>query len=149
MDSSQSLRYIITVNQQLHLTARFTMPAPECKLPKAGTDYWELRIAAIFILLVGAGFGAVVPVVLARAQWKLPTPYFFVAKYIGTGVILSTAWMHLLSPASDNLRDPCLSDILPRYDWAMGIGLMTVMFMFLVKLCVSHIDFGFGCGNFG
>jgi zinc transporter 1/2/3 len=70
-----------------------------------------------------------------------------VAKYFGTGVILATAWMHLLSPASDNLRDECLADVLPDYDWAMAIGLMTVMVMFLLEIIVSHFDFGFGSAH--
>jgi zinc transporter 1/2/3 len=74
----------------------------------------------------------------------MPKAALFVAKYFGTGVILATAWMHLLSPASDNLRDECLGDILPDYDWAMAIGLMTVMVMFLLELIISHFDFGFG-----
>lgn len=75
---------------------------------------------------------------------QVPKLCFFVAKYFGTGVILATAWMHLLSPASDNLRDECLGDILPDYDWTMGIGLMTTMVMFLLEILVSHFDFGFG-----
>ncbi|KAK3374850.1 Zinc/iron permease [Podospora didyma] len=118
---------------------------PVCESSGASTSHWELRIASIFIILAGSALGALVPIWLARSsKMRVPKLCFFVAKYFGSGVILATAWMHLLSPASDNLRDECLADILPDYDWAMGIGLMTVMVMFLVELIVSRFDFGFG-----
>jgi zinc transporter 1/2/3 len=65
---------------------------------------------------------------------------FFIAKYFGSGVIIATAWMHLLSPASESLGNECLGNILPEYDWAMGIGLMTVMVMFLIELVVSNYN---------
>ncbi|KAJ4292106.1 low-affinity Zn(2+) transporter zrt2 [Collariella sp. IMI 366227] len=121
---------------------------PACELSPSSQDYWELRIASIFIIFVGSAVGALLPIVLARsARMRVPKLCFFVAKYFGTGVILATAWMHLLSPASDNLRDECLADILPDYDWAMAIGLMTVMVMFLLEIVVSRFDFGFGSAH--
>ncbi|KAK3944316.1 Zinc/iron permease [Diplogelasinospora grovesii] len=117
---------------------------PACEGSPANTDYWELRIASVFIILVGSALGALLPIWLSRTRrLRVPKTCFFVAKYFGSGVILATAWMHLLSPASDNLRDECLVGILPDYDWAMGIGLATVMMMFLVELVVSRVDFGF------
>lgn len=118
---------------------------PVCETSAASTDHFGLRIASIFIIFLGSALGALLPVLLART-FKAPKICFFVAKYFGTGVILATAWMHLLSPAADNLRDECLGDILPDYDWAMGIGLMTVMVMFLLvsTISFSHLHIGFG-----
>lgn len=121
---------------------------PACERTEASSDYWGLRIASIFIILAGSGLGAILPVWLARtSRLRVPQACFFVAKYFGSGVILATAWMHLLSPASDNLRDECLSDRLPDYDWAMAIGLMTVMVMFLVEIVVSQFDWGFASAH--
>lgn len=121
---------------------------PECTVSPSSTDYWGLRIASIFVIFIGSAIGALLPVFLARsARLRVPKLCFFIAKYFGTGVILATAWMHLLSPASDNLRDECLANILPDYDWAMAIGLMTVMVMFLLEIVVSRFDFGFGSGH--
>ncbi|KAK3692012.1 Zinc/iron permease [Podospora appendiculata] len=132
-----------------HLMARQEgEPAPICEGSIASADHWGLRIASIFIIFAGSALGALLPVWLARSsKFRVPKLCFFVAKYFGSGVILATAWMHLLSPASDNLRDECLSDILPDYDWAMGIGLMTVMTMFLIELVVARFDFGFSSGH--
>ncbi|KAK4152654.1 Zinc/iron permease [Chaetomidium leptoderma] len=121
---------------------------PECAVSSASTDYWGLRIGSIFVIFVGSAIGALLPVFLARSsRMRVPKLCFFVAKYFGTGVILATAWMHLLSPASDNLRDECLANTLPDYDWAMAIALMTVMVMFLLEIVVSHFDFGFGSAH--
>ncbi|KAM7192766.1 Zinc/iron permease [Naviculisporaceae sp. PSN 640] len=121
---------------------------PVCERTAASSDYWGLRIASIFIILAGSGLGAILPVWLARtSKLRVPQACFFVAKYFGSGVILATAWMHLLSPASDNLRDECLADRLPEYDWAMAIALMTVMVMFLVEIVVSQFDWGFASAH--
>ncbi|KAK3301636.1 Zinc/iron permease [Chaetomium strumarium] len=121
---------------------------PECEASSASIDYWGLRIASIFIIFIGSAIGSLLPVFLARtSRMRVPKLCFFIAKYFGTGVILATAWMHLLSPASDNLRDECLGNILPDYDWAMAIALMTVMVMFLLELIVSRFDFGFGSAH--
>lgn len=121
---------------------------PECEVSSASTDYLGLRIASIFVILVGSAIGTLLPVFLAKtSRLRVPKLCFFIAKYFGTGVILATAWMHLLSPASDNLRDECLANILPDYDWAMAIGLMTVMVMFLLEIIVSRFDFGFGSAH--
>lgn len=98
-----------------------------------------LRIAAIFIILFASGLGALTPVVLARqSRVRVPKVAFFICKYIGTGVIIATAWLHLLAPAAENLGDPCLEDRLGDYPWAFAIGLWTVMVMFLVEMLAAR-----------
>ncbi|KAI6090347.1 ZIP zinc/iron transport family [Hypoxylon rubiginosum] len=102
-----------------------------------------LRISSIFVILVGSLLGAVLPVYLAReTKMKVNGKGFFVAKYFGSGVIIGTAFMHLLSPAFDALKSPCLPDgPINDYDWAAGICLMTVFVMFTIELIVSRFDF--------
>ena len=125
-------------------------PVPECEVDENDDSRFGLRIASIFVILVGSLLGAVLPVWLSRSsKMRVPKLCFFVAKYFGSGVILATAWMHLLSPAHEALGDPCLGNILPDYDWAMGIGLMTVMVMFLIELIVARFDWGFGHSHEG
>ncbi|KAM0264900.1 hypothetical protein ACHAQJ_000416 [Trichoderma viride] len=99
-----------------------------------------LRIGAIFIIMAAATFGAFAPILLARQQkMHVPKFTFFICKYVGTGVIIATAWMHLLDPAVENLSDPCLAPRLGDYPWAMCISLMTVMVMFFVELLAARI----------
>lgn len=101
-------------------------------------------MGAIFILLVLAFAAAVAPIVLSRrTRMRGNKVVFFVFKYVGTGVILATAWMHLLAPAIEQLGDGCVGNDWPAmagYPWALCIALMTVMAMFLFELIVSSVD---------
>ena len=100
-----------------------------------------LRIASVFIILASSAIGVFLPIFLAR-QTKMPVPKltFFICKYFGTGVIIATAWMHLLAPAVENLGDPCLADRLGGYPWALAIPLMVVMVMFAIELLAQHFS---------
>ena len=94
-----------------------------------------LRIASIFIILAASLLGAVLPIMLARqSKLHMPKITFFICKYIGTGVIIATAWLHLLAPAAENLSDPCLSDRLGDYPWPFAIALWTVLLMFCLEM---------------
>lgn len=99
-----------------------------------------LRIASIFIIMAASLLGALGPIILAR-QSKIPVPkfLFFICKFIGTGVIIATAFMHLLVPAIENLGDECLEDRLKGYDWAECIALMTVLVMFFVEMLAMRM----------
>ncbi|KAI1120518.1 ZIP zinc/iron transport family [Nemania abortiva] len=102
-----------------------------------------LRISSIFVILVGSFLGAVVPIILARgSRMKVNGTAFFIAKYFGSGVIIGTAFLHLLSPAFEALNNPCLPDgPIKNYDFAAAISLITVFVMFTVELLVSRFDF--------
>ncbi|KAI9777368.1 MAG: hypothetical protein M1816_004737 [Peltula sp. TS41687] len=94
-----------------------------------------LRISSIFVILVGSTFGAVFPVWASRHHRKaIPGWVWFIAKYFGSGVIVATAFIHLLAPANDALRDPCLTGPITEYPWVEGIALMTVFMLFFVEL---------------
>ncbi|KAF1958915.1 low-affinity zinc ion transporter-like protein [Byssothecium circinans] len=94
-----------------------------------------LRISAIFVILVGSTLGAVFPV-FARRNKSLHVPEwaFFVAKYFGSGVIIATAFIHLLAPANENFGNPCLEGRIPDYPWPEAIALMTIFLMFFLEL---------------
>ncbi|KAH7260157.1 low-affinity Zn(2+) transporter zrt2 [Fusarium solani] len=99
-----------------------------------------LRIGAIFIIMASSLIGAMSPIILAR-QKKIAVPKFafFICKFVGTGVIIATAFMHLLVPAVENLTDPCLEDRLDGYDWAEAIALMTVIVMFFFEMLATRL----------
>ncbi|KAK7431141.1 low-affinity Zn(2+) transporter zrt2 [Neonectria magnoliae] len=100
-----------------------------------------LRIGAIFIIMASSLLGAISPIILAR-QSKIAVPKFtfFIFKFIGTGVIIATAFMHLLVPAIENLGDECLADRMGGYDWAEAIALMTVIIMFFVEMLATRLS---------
>lgn len=59
--------------------------------------YHNLRIGAIFVILVTSLAGTLSPI-LAKRTWRVPTPAFDFVKYFGSGVIvrLSTAYIFTL-----------------------------------------------------
>lgn len=61
---------------------------------------------------------------------------FFVVKYFGSGVILATALIHLLTPAQENLNNPCLTGPITEYSWVEGILLMTIMAFLFIDILV-------------
>ena len=88
--------------------------------------------------------GAAFPVYAARHRGiGVPEWAFFIAKYFGSGVIIATAFIHLLSPANDALRNPCLSGAITEYDWVEGIALMTIFAIFFTELmAMRYATFG-------
>ncbi|OJD36797.1 plasma membrane low affinity zinc ion protein [Diplodia corticola] len=105
-----------------------------------------LRISSIFVILVGSLAGAWFPVFARRhAGAGMPEWPFFVAKFFGSGVIIATAFIHLLAPAIEALTNECLTGPITEYDWAEGIVLMTVMVLFFVELiAMRYAHFGGG-----
>ena len=125
------------------------LPRQAAPLCATGNDYdgrLGLRVASIFIIWITSSIGAVFPVIARRQQGnRLPEWPFFIAKYFGSGVIVATAFIHLLSPAEDALRDPCLTGAITEYSWVEGIVLMTIFTLFFVELMVMrYAKFGDG-----
>ena len=128
-----------------HLVLRQEAEAtPACQ---TGNDYdgrIGLRIAALFIIWVTSSIGAVFPVIANRNKGlRIPEWTFFVCKYFGSGIIVATAFIHLLAPAVEALTDPCLTGPITQYSWPEGIALMTIFVLFFVELMVMRY------GNFG
>ncbi|CCF59634.1 hypothetical protein KAFR_0H02250 [Kazachstania africana CBS 2517] len=98
----------------------------------------NLRILSVFILLISASIGVFFPILASRYSFiNLPGWCFFIAKFFGSGVIVATAFIHLLEPASEELGDDCLGGTFAEYPWAFGICLMSLFFLFLVEI-ISH-----------
>ncbi|KAF3804760.1 Zinc-regulated transporter 2 [Colletotrichum gloeosporioides] len=117
--------------------------ANACGAAAVDVSNMPLRIASIFIILVASLLGGFLPIFLARTtRMHVPKMTFFIFKYVGTGVIIATAWMHLLAPGVEALHNECLAPRLGDYDWAFAIGLMTVMVMFLIEMVASNMTSG-------
>ncbi|KAL8691102.1 MAG: hypothetical protein Q9218_003595 [Villophora microphyllina] len=103
-----------------------------------------VRISTIFVILVGSLFGSTFPIFAARhRRVGVPQWAFFIAKYFGSGVIIATAFIHLLAPANDALTNPCLTGPITDYDWVEGIALMTVFVLFFTELmAMRYATFG-------
>lgn len=119
----------------------------------SGNDYdgrLGLRISSIFVIMVGSFLGAVAPIVLARSsRMQVPKTAFFIAKYFGSGVIIATAFIHLLAPANDALGSPCFPEdsTIASYSWPEGIALMTIFTMFFIELLASRFEWNIDAGH--
>ncbi|KAJ5343466.1 hypothetical protein N7541_008013 [Penicillium brevicompactum] len=98
-----------------------------------------LRISSIFVIMAGSMIAAVFPVLAKRFVGAgIPSWAFFIAKYFGSGVIIATAFIHLLAPAEEALKNECLTGPIAEYSWVEGIILMTVVVMCFVELMVMR-----------
>ncbi|KAI9924710.1 hypothetical protein ASPWEDRAFT_51552 [Aspergillus wentii DTO 134E9] len=113
--------------------------APACDTGNKFDGRMGLRISSIFVIMVGSMFGAVFPVFANSFRGKgVPGWAFFIAKYFGSGVIIATAFIHLLAPAEEALTNECLTGPITEYSWVEGIVLMTIVVLFFVELMVMR-----------
>lgn len=103
-----------------------------------GNDYngqMGARISAVFVILVTSSFGSFFPILSSRYSFvKMPWQAFFFVKYFGSGVIVATAFIHLLQPANENLSDECLGPAWQLYPYAFAICLVTMFVLFFFEL---------------
>ncbi|GEQ70838.1 hypothetical protein JCM33374_g4518 [Metschnikowia sp. JCM 33374] len=99
-----------------------------------------VRISSVFVILIGSGFGSFFPLFASRFAFiRMPAWVFFICKYFGSGVIVATAFIHLLQPANENLSDPCLNEAWQNYPYAFGIMLVTLFILFFSELMVFRL----------
>ncbi|KAG6337374.1 hypothetical protein ID866_1697 [Astraeus odoratus] len=106
-----------------------------CGSGGGANTYTGLRIASIFVILVGSATGALFPVLAKRSSWlHVPRIVYDTAKYFGSGVIIATAFIHLLGPALDELGSPCLSPAWSDYPYALALAMLAIFIIFIVEL---------------
>ncbi|KAJ7767022.1 ZIP-like iron-zinc transporter [Mycena maculata] len=94
-----------------------------------------LRVASVFIILLCGTSGALFPVLAKKSSWlHVPKMVFEFAKYFGSGVIIATAFIHLLSPGLDELSSVCLSPAWQEYPYALALCLLSIMSIFILEL---------------
>ncbi|KAJ7214246.1 ZIP-like iron-zinc transporter [Mycena haematopus] len=109
--------------------------SPECGNIDNGNTFWGVRIASVFVIWVCGTSGTLFPILAKRSTWlHLPKPVFEFAKYFGSGVIIATAFIHLLSPALDELSNPCLSPAWAEYPYALALCLLSIFSIFILEL---------------
>jgi zinc transporter 1/2/3 len=74
-----------------------------CALNASGNDYnghLDARISALFVIMIVSTAVTFFPVLAKRVRWlKIPLVVYLFARYFGAGVIVATAFIHLLDPA--------------------------------------------------
>jgi solute carrier family 39 (zinc transporter), member 1/2/3 len=77
--------------------------------------------------------------VLKFPRLRIPTSFLFGAKHFGTGVLIATAFVHLLPTAFLSLSDPCLSSFWTTDYPAMpgAIMLASIFFVTIIEMVFS------------
>ena len=72
-----------------------------CGTGGGDTGSTGLRIASVFIVMIGSMMGALFPVLARRTRWlspHVPKGVFEFAKYFGSGVIVSGPFFTVIAP---------------------------------------------------
>ncbi|RMZ69373.1 plasma membrane zinc ion transporter [Pyrenophora seminiperda CCB06] len=112
-----------------------------CENGKVQPDYnLGLHIGGLFLILFVSSTGCAFPMLVLRfPRLRIPPSFLFGAKHFGTGVLVATAFVHLLPTAFVSLHDPCLSSFWNTDYQAMpgAIMMASVFFVALIEMIFS------------
>lgn len=96
------------------------------------------RISSIFVIGFVSTLVTYFPVIARRKpSWKIPLGLYTFARFFGSGVIVATAFIHLLDPAYEAIGPgSCVgeSGAWAEYPWCAAIVLTSIMAVFCVDL---------------
>ncbi|KIW19159.1 hypothetical protein PV08_03452 [Exophiala spinifera] len=124
-------------------------------LADSGNEYnghLGARVSSIFVILIVSSAATIFPVL---AKWfprlKLPLYVYLFARYFGAGVIVATAFIHLLDPAYDEIGPSTCVGMTGGwavYSWCPAIVLTSVMIIFLMDFAAEwYVEAKYGIGN--
>ncbi|CZT52375.1 related to Fe2+/Zn2+ regulated transporter [Rhynchosporium secalis] len=98
-----------------------------------------LRIGLIFVILVTSGFAVFAPMLIERfSSLTLNSIVFTILKQFGTGIIISTAFVHLLTHAEMQFANECLGEL--KYEGTTtAIAMAGVFLSFLIEYIGSRL----------
>ncbi|KAF2266098.1 Fe transport protein 3 [Lojkania enalia] len=124
---------------------------PVCGSDADNANYdFPLHVAAVFIVFFASIGGCGFPVVAKKVKWmKIPPKVFFFCKHFGTGVLIATAFVHLLPTAFASLNDPCLPDLFTdKYPAMPGVIMMGALFvLFVIEMWLNAKTGGHSHGS--
>ncbi|KAG4429760.1 hypothetical protein IFR05_014751 [Cadophora sp. M221] len=123
-----------------------------CYLQRGENDYdgrMGARISALFVILVVSSAATFFPVLAARVKSLRINIYVYLfARYFGAGVIIATAFIHLLDPAYAEIGpDTCvgMTGHWADYSWCPAIVLTSITVIFLMDFgAEQYVDRKYG-----
>lgn len=107
-----------------------------CATGGADPDEYNLpfHVGALFIILTVSFLGCAFPILAAKIPGlRIPGRFFFIVRHFGTGVLIATAFVHLLPTAFTSLGNPCLGDFWTK-DYPAMPGAIALAAVFLVTV---------------
>ncbi|KAI4225965.1 MAG: hypothetical protein L6R36_003537 [Xanthoria steineri] len=138
---------IPTALLQAEIARRDDTPAkPTCGSGKSSKAYDTPLHFFALILILGLSVAACSFPIIARRFPRLPIPHYFlfISRHFGTGVLIATAFVHLLPTAFVSLTDPCLPDF-----WNKGYPAMAGVIAMTSVLVVVAIEMFFATRGAG
>ncbi|KAH8684804.1 Zinc/iron permease [Tricladium varicosporioides] len=123
-----------------------------CYLNRGENDYngqLGARISALFVILICSSAATFFPVIASRVRWIRVNIYIYLfARYFGAGVIVATAFIHLLDPAYDEIGPASCVGMTGHwadYSWCPAIVLTSIMGIFLMDFAAErYVDNKYG-----
>ncbi|KAK9344255.1 Zinc/iron permease [Lipomyces starkeyi] len=123
-----------------------------CYINASPNDYnghLGARISAVFVILVVSTFTTLFPVTAVRVRMlKMPLHVYLFARYFGAGVIVATAFIHLLDPAYSEIGPQTCVGMTggwASYSWPPAIALVSVIFIFLLDFSAErYVELKYG-----
>ena len=116
-----------------------------CALNASDNEYngqLGARISALFVIMIVSTCATFFPVVAKRVpRFRIPVYVYLFARYFGAGVIVATAFIHLLDPAYSEIGpQTCvgMTGNWAQYSWCPAIVLASVMFIFLLDFAAER-----------
>ncbi|KAL6408276.1 hypothetical protein AUP68_08131 [Ilyonectria robusta] len=97
----------------------------------------SIRIGMLFVVLAASSIGVFGPILMATFTPVKSNLFLIVLKQFGTGVIISTAFVHLYTHASMMLTNECLGEL--QYEATTSAIIMAGLFLsFLIEFIVQR-----------
>ncbi|TKY90119.1 hypothetical protein EX895_000117 [Sporisorium graminicola] len=101
-----------------------------------------LRVGAIFIIWASSTVVTLFPVLTRRVpRLAIHREVFDFAKYFGSGVIIATAFIHLLAAAAsdEELGSTCLNSNFQNYPFAFAFAMIALFAVFVVEVLAFRV----------
>ncbi|KAL7792424.1 Zinc/iron permease [Trichoderma ceciliae] len=116
-----------------------------CFLNAGGNEYngrLGARISALFVILLASTATTLFPVLATRVRrLRIPLYVYLFARYFGAGVIIATAFIHLLDPAYEEIGPAScvgLTGGWAEYSWPPALALTSAMLIFLLDFLAEY-----------
>ncbi|KAH9994332.1 ZIP zinc transporter-domain-containing protein [Russula compacta] len=117
---------------------------PDVFFPMESTKHTQpsTRLAVMVSIFFVSLFAVSFPAVSKRVRYlHIPPILFFIGRHFGTGVILSTAFVHLLQDAFDRLQDPQVKKYTDIGRWTGLIVLSSLLVIFFIEyISTAYVD---------
>ncbi|KAJ2783774.1 hypothetical protein H4R18_001526 [Coemansia javaensis] len=118
-------------------SAETAAPARDAECMATGVEGWDgrLQVGGVFIIMATGLAGAVLPIVSRHVKWlSSGTRVFTLGKFFGAGVILATAFVHMLGAGIETLGDQCLEGRLGGFEsWPALLAMLAILAMHLME----------------